>query len=275
MGFSALILTYNEEVNLEGALQSLAGCDDVWVLDSESSDKTLEIAKEHGCQIRVRPFDNYSSQRNFGLALPFKYEWVLMLDADERLSRDLLAEITEVTTKQGSDFALYRMRRKDMFMGKWIRRSSVYPTWFGRLAKVGHVRVEREVNEEFLTDGKVGLLKGHLIHHPFNKGISYWMERHNRYSSMEADLLERKQVGKPSLKNLFSKDPAIRRSTMKTIAYRMPARYLMAFLYLFIFKGGFLDGRAGFHYSLLRMFYEYLIVAKQTELRRRKEGKEL
>ncbi|HKK17787.1 MAG TPA: glycosyltransferase family 2 protein, partial [Opitutales bacterium] len=168
MNLSILILTYNEAINLPGCLASVAFSDDIVVLDSGSTDQTVDLAERAGATVLHRPFDNYAAQRNFGLAHDFKHEWVLMLDADERVPREFIDELRSIA---GGPVTLYRMRRKDMFMERWLRRSSGYPTWFGRLFKKGRVCVEREVNEEYYTDGEVGTLEGHLEHFPFNKGL--------------------------------------------------------------------------------------------------------
>lgn len=272
MNFSVLILTYNEEINIEACLDSVSCSDDIWVLDSYSSDQTCEIAKSKGAHVEQRVFDNYAAQRNHALALPLKYDWVLMLDADELATPEVLEEIQQLISKQDNAVTLYRLRRKDMFMGRWLKRSSGYPTWFGRLFRKGAVRVEREINEEYYTEGEIGLLQSHLIHHPFNKGISYWIERHNRYSSMEAKRLVAEMESRIPWKLLIDKDPALRRKAFKQIAYRLPCRPFLAFMYLYVFKLGFLDGSPGFHYSRMRAMYEYMIELKIKELARKEKG---
>lgn len=270
---SVLILTYNEEINIEACLDSLSDCEDIWVLDSESTDGTIGIAEAKGAKVRLRPFDNYAAQRNYGLALPFLHDWILMLDADERMSPELLDEIREVIAKKDDAITLYRLRRKDMFMGRWIKHSSGYPTWFGRLIRKGRVTVEREINEEYITDGAIGLLDSHLVHYPFNKGLTYWFARHNRYSSMEAIKLaeEIKSEGVP-WKYFFHQDPMLRRRAFKRMAYRVPCRPLITFLYLYFMRGGFLDGRAGFRFSMLRATYEFMIDMKMAENSCRDDG---
>ncbi|SHK25243.1 Glycosyltransferase involved in cell wall bisynthesis [Rubritalea squalenifaciens DSM 18772] len=265
MNVSVLILTYNEEVNIQGCLDSLQFCDDIVILDSESTDSTLKIAQDAGATILTRPFDNYAAQRNFGLSHDFKHDWILMLDADERVDDMFVEEMASLTRLTNNPVTLYRMRRKDMFMGKWIKRSSGYPTWFGRLFKKGCVRVEREINEEYYTDGEIGLMKEHLIHYPFNKGIDYWFERHNRYSSMEAVKLAAEQQSKIRWKDFLNHDPMLRRKAFKALAYRMPMRPALTFCFLYFVKMGFLDGRAGFHFSLMRSIYEYMISLKMKE----------
>jgi hypothetical protein len=164
------------------------------------------------------------------------------------------------------------MRRKDFFLGRWIKRSSGYPTWFGRLIKVGHVRVERAINEEYNTDGYIGFLQGHLHHYPFNKGFSAWLEKHNRYSTMEADLMVKGGIDAPALSDLFGRDPANRRRAIKSLVYRMSFRPLLMFVALYVFRGGFLDGRAGLSFCLLRSFYEFMINCKAQEVHLRQNN---
>lgn len=262
---SILILTYDEEANIADCLACVNFSDDVVVLDSGSCDQTVEIAQKAGATVKIRSFDNYAAQRNYGLSLDFKYDWILMLDADERVPMCLVDELQRVTSTVDNAVTLYRLRRKDMFMGKWLRRSSGYPTWFGRLFRKGHVRVEREINEEYYTDGEVGLLDGHLIHYPFNKGMSYWIERHNRYSSMETVRLVVEKNETIAWSYFLSRDPMLRRKVFKQMAYRLPFRPTLSFWYLFLFRGGFLDGRPGYHYSRMRAMYEYMIHLKMLQ----------
>jgi hypothetical protein len=197
---------------------------------------------------------------------------VLMIDADERLPPDLATEIADAVAAVGDDIALFRMRRKDFFMGKWLRRSSGYPSWFGRLVRVGRVRVEREVNEEYIADGRIEHLRAHLHHFPFNRGISYWFERHNRYSSMEALAKVELRQQPFSLKSIFSIDPIFRRRALKMLVYRLPLRPMIIFLYLYFVRLGLFDGRAGFYFSGMRAAYEMLIDIKAVEILRRKRG---
>ncbi len=150
MTVSVLILTLNEEANLPGCLDSLVWCDDVVVLDSFSTDRTVEIARERGVRVEQRRFENYASQRNSGLnSIRYRHTWVLMLDADERVPPELRDEMLAAVAAAPADAAMFLMRRRDHLFGRWIRRSSGYPTWFGRLVRVGRVRVERPINEEY------------------------------------------------------------------------------------------------------------------------------
>jgi glycosyltransferase involved in cell wall biosynthesis len=273
MHVSVLILTYNEEINLPSCLSSLQWTNDIVILDSLSTDNTQSIAVAHAARVIQRKFDNYAAQRNFGLnEIEYKNPWLLMVDADEAVTPELAQEIKQAVQSGDPGTFLYRMRRKDFFLGKWIKRSSGYPTWFGRLMKVGHVRVERSINEEYVTDGQIGYLQGHLHHYPFNKGFGAWVEKHNRYSAMEASLLAGEGFARPSLAEFRSKDPALRRRAIKALVYRLPGRPLLMFMALYFLRGGILDGRAGFTFCTLRAIYEYMIDLKVKELQRREKG---
>ena len=273
MMVSVLILTFNEETNLPDCLESVGFSDDIVVFDSYSTDRTADIAKEYGTRVVYRKFDNYAAHRNAALGeIEYRYPWVLMIDADERVPRDLKEEISGLVDSLDSDATLYRVRRKDFFWGRWLKHSSGYPTWFGRLVKVGTVNVEREINEEYHTHGTIYHLRRHLIHRPFNKGIAAWLDKHNRYSSMEADVFAGEVRGSLRFRDAFSTDPVNRRRFLKQVAFRMPCRPLLTFCYLYFIRMGFLDGKQGLAYCRLRMMYEYMINLKTKELRRHEKG---
>ena len=270
MPISFLILTRNEEQNLPDCLASVKWSDDAVVFDSCSDDRTVAIAKAIGARVFQRPFDNYASQRNHALQdVIFAHPWVYLMDADERIPEDLRDEMLAAVRDAPEEVTVFRLRRKDMFMGRWLRRSSGYPTWASRLVRVGQVWVEREINEELHTRGRVANLQGHFIHYPFNKGIAFWLERHNRYSSMEAEALVAETRTPLRWCGIFSRDPVVRRKHLKQFAYRLPCRPALVFGYLFFVRMGFLDGIPGWHYCRLRMMYEYMIDLKVQELRRR------
>ena len=272
MAISVLILTLNEETNLPGCLKSVSWSDDIVVFDSFSTDRTVEIAAAAGVRVFRRAFDDYASQRNAALGdVTFRHPWVLMVDADERVTPEVRAEMEQVI-RRASGVTLWCIRRKDTFLGRWLKRSSGYPTWFGRLFRVGAVWVEREVNEEYHTAGGVGYLQSHLIHYPFSKGLSWWLERHNRYSSMEARTLLQEVQVPLGLHRLIRSDPAVRRKCLKQLAYRAPLRPWLVFGYLYFVRLGLLEGSAGLTYCALRATYEYMIDLKVRELRRQVKG---
>ena len=239
------------------------------MLDSGSRDRTREIALSSGARVLVRPFDDYASQRNFGLSqIEYRNPWVLMLDADERVPPELRTEIELRVAGAGPQVGLFRVRRRDFLYDTWIRGSGGYPTWFPRLARVGRVRVERSVNEEYHTDGTVEALDRHLHHYPFSKGLDRWIGRHNLYSTMEANLMAdraREPLG-AVLRRLVTADPVRRRKAVKTLVYRVPGRPLLVFFALYIVRRGFMEGRAGFTFAMLRAWYEFLIDCKRREV---------
>lgn len=272
MSVSVLILTLDEEINIGACLDSVAWSDDVVVLDSLSTDATTRIAAERGARLVSREFDNWSAHQNWAVQnITFRNPWVLYLDADERCQEELRDEIGARATAAAPE-AAFRLRRKDIFMGRWLRHAQLYPTWLVRVFRPNRIRYERLVNPVARVDGPVGRLDGHLLHYPFSHGVSHWIARHNRYSDMEA-LEARKLAGTAAgAASLFSTDPNERRRAMKDIFFRLPARPGFKFLYYYAWRRGFLDGRAGLTYSVLQAFYEYMIRCKELELERRERG---
>ena len=186
---SVLILTKNEVEVLEDALQSVSWCDDVHVFDSFSDDGTQALARRMGATVTERQFDGYASQRNAALTeIPFRHEWIFILDADERPSVELSREMQERVADAPASVAAFRVRRRDFLWGTWLKHAQITPTYL-RLVRRGHARYSREVNEHLDIDGAVAEMRAPLEHYPFSKGMSCWVERHNRYSTMEAELL--------------------------------------------------------------------------------------
>jgi glycosyltransferase involved in cell wall biosynthesis len=264
---SVLILTRNEQQDLPGCLASVAWSDDVHVLDSLSTDRTREIAREAGAQVTERAFDGYASQRNAGLRLPFRHPWLLVLDADERVPPALAREIEAFVQGAGThvDVAAARMRRRDIWWGTWLRRSQISP-FYVRLLRPERARYEREINEVLVVDGPIADLAQPFDHYPFSKGLDHWLDKHNTYSRMEAQLILSRSVPQPSWRTaLFGADFNERRVHQKAIFYRLPARPLIKLAYMLVWRRGLLDGVAGIRYALLQTIYEYLIVLKVKE----------
>jgi glycosyltransferase involved in cell wall biosynthesis len=265
-GISILILTKNEQQDLPGCLESVRWSDDVQVLDSYSSDATLEIAQRAGATATQRAFDGYASQRNFGLQLPFKNPWVLIVDADERIPAALVAEMQTFVASAPLSTAAGRMRRRDIWWGTWLRRAQISP-YFIRLVRSGRAHYEREVNEILVVDGAIHELRESFDHYPFSKGLGHWIAKHNAYSLMEAQLIASGQSICPSWHTaLLGRDFNVRRAHQKAIFYRLPARPLIKFFYMLIVRRAFLDGAAGIRYATLQAIYEYMIVLKVKEL---------
>ena len=261
---TALILTFNEENIIQDCLDRLDFVDQIVVLDSFSTDNTLNILASNDVKIFKRKFDNYAAQRNYGLSL-INSGWVLMVDSDEIVTIELKYEILE-SVKSKSDISLFRVRRKDMLNGKWLRYSSGYPTWFPRLFKAGEVSVLREINEEYFTEGKIDNLSHHLLHYPFNKGLDWWFSKHNNYSRMEAKKI-REEINEPlQFLMLLDQDPVVRRVFYKRFSYRIPFRPTFVFLIFYVMKGGFLDGIQGYNFCRMRKIYESMIDIKLKSL---------
>ena len=267
---SVLILTKNEERDLPGCLESVGWSDDVHVFDSHSSDRTVEIARAHGAEVHQRAFDDYATHRNAALAgIDFKYEWVFLLDADERPTVELAWDMVAAVELATEDVAGFRMRRRDYLFGTWLKHAQISP-YYIRLVRPQRARYTRAINEVLEVDGRVEELGSPLDHYPFSKGTAHWVAKHNVYSTMEAELIHKQQgLRNPSWRTAL-RDPDFhtRRLHQKALFYRMPARPLIKWMYMMFGRGAVLDGIAGMAYATLQSFYEYMIVLKTRELER-------
>lgn len=271
---SVLILTRNEEQDLPGCLDSITWCDDIHILDSESTDRTCEIARQCGVNVSSRRFDTFAAQRNAGMQLSFRHNWILVLDADERPSPDLSCEIQKVVAIAPETVSGFRMRRRDFLWGTWLKHAQMTP-YYVRLLRVGHASYSREVNEVVEVNGDIGELHSPLDHFAFSKGISHWVAKHNLYSDQEAKLLANGDAtrGASLCRAFFAANFHERRVAQKAIFYRIPGRPLIKWCYMMFFRGAMLDGGAGIMYATLLSYYEYLIEVKCRELVRVRDGK--
>ena len=273
-GISILLLSLNEEENLPRCLDAVSWCEDILLVDSFSTDRSVEIAKERGARVAQRKFVNFADQRNFGLDHDgWKHDWVLHLDADEIVSPELRTEMEQCI--QNPDYDAYRIASKMMFHGKWLRRSGMFPWHQVRLGRRDKLRFVEQGHgqREALPHERIGTLAEPFIHYTFSKGLADWVERHNRYSSAEAaHALEATGAGPADWAGVFATDGVRRRRACKQVFTRLPCRPLLRFLYMYVARMGFLDGRAGWHYCCLLAVYEWLTVMKIRELRRRAKG---
>lgn len=272
---SILVLTKDEEINIEACLKCFEFADDVVVLDSYSSDRTLAIAKRFpNVRIIQRKFDTWSNHSNWALRnIEFKHPWVYYSDADERVPAALRDEILAKINDPSLPYAAYRLRYRNMFMGRWIRHGGLYPVWILRLFRPERVYYEdREVNAHPVVDGQIGELQESFIHYSFNKGLAAWFHKHNSYSQMESHeamrVLGNSSLGE-HLRHAFSSDKLVRRRAIKNLSFYPPMRGLVRFIYMYLLRMGFLDGRAGFHYAGMISMYEYWIELKIREQRAR------
>jgi glycosyltransferase involved in cell wall biosynthesis len=269
-GLAVIILTYNEESNLPQALRSVCGwAEQVIVLDSFSTDRTVEIAEGFGCEVYRHPFEDYAKQRNHALTLPIRHEWLFFLDADEWLPGDLKAEIASLIASRPAQNGFY-VKMRFIWMARWIRRG-YYPSWILRLVRCGQVRCEdRPVNEHLIVDGVTGRLQNDFVHED-RKGIGDWVAKHNAYAAREArELLRQRTAEYRELDGrLFGSPPQRNRWIRQRIWERMPPllRPFLYFLYRYVVRLGFLDGRAGLVYHTLHgLWYPLLISCKYLEL---------
>jgi len=264
---SVLILTLNEEQNLSRCLESVKWCDDIVVFDSFSSDRTIDIAKAHNARIMQRRFDNERDHRAASLMTRFKYPWVYNPDADEVATPELCEEMLRAIRDKSRPEVAYRVRFKTMFLGRWIKHSSLYPTWVVRLFRPEAISFERAVNLRYVVKGPEGLLQNHFEHYTFGKGMGAWFDKHNRYSSDEArESLKSLAEARVDWTEMIRGEPSARRRALKELSFRLPCRPLLRFLYMYVLRLGFLDGLPGYHYCRLLAIYEYMIVLKMKEI---------
>ena len=270
---SVLILTLNEERNLPACLESVKWSDDIVVFDSFSTDRTVEIARAAGARVIQRQFDNERDHRTAALQAGFRHPWVYNPDADEITPTNLQKEMLQVVNDPARQQVAYRVRFKTMFMGRWLRHSSLYPTWVIRLFQPGKIAFERTINLRYVVQGPEGRLQNHFEHYSFNKGLNAWFEKHNRYSWHEAaESLKTLAEDRFRWMDLFSANAVERRRMLKELSFRLPCRPQLRFLYMYFLRFGFLDGRGGYAYCRLLAIYEQMIVIKMDELRRRERG---
>ena len=271
---SVLILTKNEELNLPACLEAVSWSDDLVVFDSGSTDRTLELAQQAGARIIHRTYDNEHNQRTESLKVSFKYPWVYNPDADEITPPELRDEMLRVVADSSRREVAYRVRFKVMFMGRWLKHSSLYPTWVVRLFRPETISFERSTNLRYHIEGPEGKLQEHFLHYTFNKGLEAWVAKHAHYAHFEAEeSLKFLRQGRLDIAGLFTwRDAVRRRRSLKTLSFYLPGRALLRFCYMYLWRGGFLDGAAGLSYCRLLAFYEYLITLNMKEIRRREQG---
>lgn len=267
---SVLIPTKNEAGVIAACIGRVAWADEIIVFDSESTDDTRRLAEAAGARVVTRPFDTFATHKNWALDhIDFRNDWVLIVDADEQVTSALRDDIAGAVADPRGCVGFY-VRRKNYFQGRWLRFLGMWPDWNMRLVRRGRARYEpRIVHEHMVVDGKAGYLDAPLVHYDY-KGMERYIDRHNVYSSMEAVELYR-AIRHPGQGGQIRPDwrrpgPA-RRRFLKTLAYRyVPARPIFVFVWMYVFRLGFLLGWVGFRYAALHMFYQYQIDLKYREI---------
>lgn len=273
---SAIVPIRNEAKNLPRCLASIGWADEIFVVDSQSSDGSQRIAEEHGARVVQFEFNGaWPKKKNWALEhLPFRNQWIFILDADEVLPNEAEAEFRGAIANAGA-IAGYWINRRFMFMGRWLRHA-YYPNWnlrlfrhsLGRYEKLIEIATEsgdNEVHEHVVVQGPTGRLRCEIDHYAF-PSVEVFVEKHNRYSNWEA----RVAVAEESARERTELQSArvAQRRRLKRWARRLPFRPWLRFLYVYIWQRGFLDGREGYYFARLHGFYEFLSVAKTYELKR-------
>jgi glycosyltransferase involved in cell wall biosynthesis len=263
--YSVVILTLNEEKALPACLESLRGVEDVVLLDSGSTDRTLEIATAAGLRVYTRRFDDFAGQHNFAQrSIAFRNPWVFHLDADERMTPELDDECRKASHR--TDLDGFRAAPKMIFEGRWIPHCTDYPAYQARFVRapafefiqVGHGQREA-------LDMRVENLKSGYLHDMSIYGVEAWLEKHRRYARAEA-AAQVAQCARVSPSLLFSHDPLIRRRSLKRLSFMLPFRPAFRFAYQYFLRGGFLDGGPGLRYCLLLARYEGFIEEEMSKL---------
>ncbi|WP_286263339.1 glycosyltransferase family 2 protein [Thalassotalea atypica] len=267
---SVVILTFNEELHIKRCLSSLLNVtNQIFVVDSFSTDKTLEICASLGVQVYQRPWKNYADQFQWGLDnCPIQTTWVMRMDADEYIEPDLIEELPRVLSQEQNVDGFY-LRRKYHFLGKWIKKGAVYPLNLLRIWRHGHGNIENRWMDEHIVlkgDGTTQQLLGHVVDDNLNN-TRWWIDKHNKYADREMiDILDRKY-------HLFEKDEQlkaenthsqakIKRIVKEHIYNRLPIfiRPVFYFFYRYILRLGFLDGRRGFAFHFFQgLWYRALV----------------
>lgn len=273
---SVILPVRNEAENLPRCLASVAWADEIWVVDSQSTDRTVEIAEAAGARVVHFAFNGtWPKKKNWALEnLKFAHEWVLLLDADEVLPASAEEEIRAIVTQPGGPDG-YWINRRFNFLGVWLRHA-YYPNWnlrlfrhaLGRFEKLTGAATESgdvEVHEHVVVRGETGKLTAEMDHYAFPT-VAAFIEKHNRYSNWEARVaLE--QAGSAGLGNAR----VGARRWLRRLSLVLPCRPLMRFLYVYLWQLGILDGRAGYYFARLHATYEFLCVVKTYELRLKSE----
>jgi glycosyltransferase involved in cell wall biosynthesis len=275
---SIIVPVREEAANLPRCLDCVQWADEIFVVDSHSTDATAQVAEARDAQVVQFDFNGtWPKKKNWALEnLPFRNEWVFILDADEVLPPEAEQEFTQAIANAGN-VAGYWINRRFMFMGKWLRHS-YYPNWNLRLFRHASGRYEKltgadtrsgdnEVHEHVIVQGPTGRLRCEIDHYAF-PSVEVFIEKHNRYSNWEARIsADRLLSGRAAQ---ISSGHVERRRKLKLLSQRLPFRPLLRFLYIYVWQKGFLDGREGYYFARLHALYEFLSVAKTYELTRSK-----
>jgi glycosyltransferase involved in cell wall biosynthesis len=268
---SAIILTLNEEEDLPNCLRSLDWTDENFVLDSGSTDDTCDIAKRMGASVFKNKFLGFGQQRNWAIDnIPLSSDWILFIDADEVSTPEFARAVLEGIQNSNKNTAGFYCCWKLMMYGRWLKFSDSFPRWQFRILNKGKARYRNagHAMKESDVEGEIKYLNEPYLHFAFSKGWTFWFNRHNKYSSLEA--IERTETNF-KLNQILDKDQSIRKEVMKQYLTKLPGWPILRFIHSYFIKGGILEGLPGFLYSLNISIYEYMIQLKIFELRKSKK----
>lgn len=267
--FSVVILTLNEARNLGACLESIRDCEDVLVLDSGSTDETLEIARKWGARTLVNKFDNFAQQRNFAHeAGQFKFPWVFHLDADEQFTPRLFDECSTWCPPQDVDGAW--SAPKMIWQGHWVKHCTDFPAWQARWVRHDRFKfVQSGHGQREHPRMKMVKMDSFYLHDISAEGKDAWLKKHRTYAKQEAEAFLNSKA--PSWGSLWSGKSLERRRALKYYSFFFPFRPTVRWIYQFFLRGGFLDGYPGFDYCRMLLKYESMT---QCEIRRRKRSKD-
>ena len=275
LDLTAIVLTYNEEIDLPACLDSLGRLEcRIVVVDSGSDDRTVDIARQAGAEVFHHEFESQAQQLNWALDnVPMDAEWLLRLDADERITPELAEELTERLARPADGVTGLYVKRREYFMGRWIRHGGYYPTWLLRVWKRGAARCEDRMMDEHmvLSEGEAAFLD-HDIVEESGKGLFRWTEKHNRYAVREAQAVLAGSSDGGVRPSPFGAPESRRRWLRDRVYGRTPlfARAFLYFGYRYFLRLGFLDGRAGLVFHFLQgCWYRFQVDALLYESRSR------
>jgi glycosyltransferase involved in cell wall biosynthesis len=269
MAISVIVLTFNSESTIARTVQSAARVtDDIHVVDSSSTDSTLEILEKLPVKVVQHPFENYGAQRNWAIDnLPLRHSWQLHLDADEYLTNELIGEINTLKEAFPEEVDGFLIPRKICFLNRMLEHGGLYPKWHMRLFRSGKARCEtRRYDQHFILSGKAARLRHPMID-DHKMSLSEWTARHNRWADLEVEEVFSPQVD-GIIQGDFSGGTIERRRALRHAYYRLPhfARAFLLFFHSYFLRLGFLDGMPGLIYITLQVFwYRFLIDAKCYE----------
>ena len=272
---SVVVLTFNEGRNLAACLESVADCAaEIFVVDSGSTDATARIAEQAGATVVVHPFETHAKQWAWALqALPIRSDWVLALDADQRATPELAhAIVAELNGSGSAGRAGYFIPRRQIFRGRWIRHGGYYPKYLLKLFRREAVSLDDTdlVDHHFRVKGEVGTLHADLIEDNRNEAAIFdWIAKHNRYARLQA--MEEIQLQRGASQGRLLGSPDERTARLKSVWRRLPlyGRPIAYFLYRYILRLGFLDGKEGFVFHVLQAFWYRLLVDINVDEQRR------